>query len=66
MGAMSEYEFQLDIRLDGKYYCRIYQYGIPGTVGITDDFDTDEEVIDAANEIILLYDVNNTNPLVRR
>lgn len=52
MTRMSEYEFQLDIRLDGKYYCRIYQHGIPGAIASTDDYDTGEEALEAAEEII--------------
>ena len=52
MSWMNEYEYQLDIRLDGKYYCRIYQHGIPGAVASTDDYDTEEEALEAAEEII--------------
>ena len=46
------YEYQLDIRLDGKYYCRIYQHGIPGAIASTDDYDTEVEAIEATEEII--------------
>ena len=49
---MNAYEFQLDMRLDGKYYCRIYQHGIPGAIASKDDFDTEEEAIEAAEAII--------------
>ncbi len=52
MTRMSEYEYQLDIRLDGKYYCRIYQHGIPGAITSTEDFDSKEEAIEVAEEII--------------
>jgi hypothetical protein len=46
------YEYQLNIRLDGKYYCRIYQHGIQGAIASTDDYGTEEEAIEAAEEII--------------
>ena len=46
------YEFQLDIRLDGKYYCRIYQHGVPGAIATTDDYDTEEEAMEAAKKLI--------------
>jgi hypothetical protein len=36
------YEYQLDIRLDGKYYYRIYKHGIPGAIASTDDYDTEQ------------------------
>ena len=52
LSFMNEYEYQLDIRLDGKYYCRIYQRGIPGTIASTEDFDSEEEALEAAEEII--------------
>jgi hypothetical protein len=38
---MREYQglqFQVDIRIDGKYYCRIYQFGIPDAFATTDDY----------------------------
>jgi hypothetical protein len=49
---MKAYEFQVDMRLDGKYYCRIYQHGIPGAICFTDDYDTEEEAIEAVEGII--------------
>jgi hypothetical protein len=52
MRYMNEYEFHLDMRLDGKYYCSIYQHGIPGPIAFTDDYDTEEEAIEAAKERI--------------
>jgi hypothetical protein len=55
---MNEYEYQLDIKLDGKYYCRIYQHGIPGPIFFTDDFDTEEEAIEAAEELFRGLRVN--------
>ena len=53
MRWMNEYEFHLDTRLDGKYYCRIYQHGIPGAIASTDDYDTGQEAIEVAEGIIL-------------
>jgi hypothetical protein len=55
---MHEYEgmlYQVDTRLDGKYYCRIYQYGIPGAIASTDDYDKEEEAIEAAEALIQEY-----------
>ncbi len=49
------YEYQVDNRLDGKYYYRIYQHGIPGAITTTDDYDTEEEAIEAAEAIIQEY-----------
>jgi hypothetical protein len=49
---MKAYEFQVDMRLDGKYYCRIYLHGIPGAIAPTDDCDSEEEAIEAVEEII--------------
>jgi hypothetical protein len=54
MNFMNNYEFHLDIRLDGKYYRRIYQHDIPGTIAITVDYDTEEPVTEAAEETILV------------
>jgi hypothetical protein len=50
---MNEYEYQLDMRLDGKYYCRIYQHGVPGAIATTDDHDTEQGAIEAAKSLIL-------------
>jgi hypothetical protein len=52
MRYMSEYEYHLDNRLDGKYYCSIFQHGVPLPIAFTDDFDTEEEAIEAAKEFI--------------
>jgi hypothetical protein len=52
MEAMDQYEYHLGIRLDGKYYFSIYLYGIPGPIAFTDDFETEEEAIEAAKEIV--------------
>ena len=49
---MSKCEYQVDIGLDGKYYCRICQHGIPGKSATTYDYDTDEEAIEAAKVLI--------------
>ena len=62
MRCMSEYEFQVDIRLDGKYYCRIYQHGIPGAITSTDDYDSEEEATETAKEIILEIQTTNEEP----
>jgi hypothetical protein len=59
---MSEFEYQLDIRLDGKYYCRIYQHGIPGAIASTDDYDTEEEAVEAAEAIIQEYQAKADEP----
>ena len=52
MNFMNDYEYHLGIRLDGKYYCSIYQHGIPGPIAFTDDCDTEEEALEAAKQII--------------
>jgi hypothetical protein len=52
MGAMNQYEYYLNMRLDGKYYCSIHQHGIPGPIAFTGDFDTEEEATEAADEIV--------------
>jgi hypothetical protein len=52
---MNQYEYQVDMRLNGEYYCRIYQYGIPGAIALTDDYDTEQEAIEAAKAIIREY-----------
>ena len=57
---MDEYEYHLEIRLDGKYYCRIYQHGIPLAIAVTDDFETEEEAIEAAKEIVDRFRENQT------
>jgi hypothetical protein len=49
---MSKCEYQVDKRLDGKYYRRIYRHGIPGKIATTYDYDTDEEAIEAAKVLI--------------
>jgi hypothetical protein len=54
-GQMFEYEgllFQVDTRPDDKFYCRIYQHDIPKALDKTDDYDTEEEAIEAAKEVI--------------
>ncbi len=50
------------MRLDGKYYCRIYQHGIPGAIASTDDYDTEEEATEAAKGIILEIQTTNEEP----
>ena len=52
---MIEYEemqYQIDIQMDGRYYARIYKAGIPGPIFFTDDFDTKDEAVEAAIQII--------------
>jgi hypothetical protein len=55
MYEYEEMQYQEDIRIDGKYYCRIYKQGIPGSIDSTDDYDTEQEAIGAAKAIILEY-----------
>lgn len=52
MVAMNKYEYNLEIRLDGKFYCSIYMHGIPGPIAFTDDYDTEEKTKEAAKSII--------------
>ena len=58
MRWMDKYEYQVDLRLEGKYYCRIYQHGIPGEIASTDDYDTEEAAIEAAEALIQEYQAN--------
>ncbi|MHA2403428.1 MAG: hypothetical protein ACXADH_10595 [Candidatus Kariarchaeaceae archaeon] len=54
-GRMFEYEgllFQVDARPNDKFYCRIYQHDIPKALNKTDDYDTEEEAMEAAKEVI--------------
>lgn len=52
MERMNDYEYHLDMRFDGKYYCRIYKHGIPGAIASTDDYDTEDEALEAAKRLI--------------
>ena len=52
MSYMSKYEYHLDMRLDGIYYCRIYLHGVPGAIFFTDDYDLEEEAIEAVKVLI--------------
>ena len=45
-------QFQVILRIDGQYYCRIYKPGIHLALFFTDDFDTEEEAVEAAKAII--------------
>jgi hypothetical protein len=54
MTFLHVYEYHLGIRLDGKYYCRIYQHEIPGTIATTEDFDTEDDAVEASKGIILV------------
>jgi hypothetical protein len=52
---MYEYEgmqYRVVIRLDGKYYCRIYKHGIPLALYSTSYFNTEEEAIRDARKRI--------------
>ena len=62
MRCMSEYEYQLDMPLDGKYYCRIYQHGIPGAIASTDDYEKQEDAIEAAEALIHEYQAKADEP----
>jgi hypothetical protein len=59
---MDKYVYQVDTSLDGKFYCRIYQFGIPQPLASTDDYDTEEEASEAAEVLIQEY-LANTNEL---
>ena len=52
---MDKYVFQLSTRLDGKYYCRIYQFGIPDAIATIDDYDEQKDAIEAAEATIQEY-----------
>jgi predicted RNase H-like HicB family nuclease len=45
-------DFQIDIREEGEFFARIYVPDVPGPSFFTDDFDTKEEAIEAAKQII--------------
>jgi hypothetical protein len=45
-------QFQLVLRIDGRYYARIYTPGIPLALFFTDDYDTQEDAIASAKAII--------------
>ena len=48
--------------LDGKYYCRIYQHGIPGAIASTDDYEKQEDEIEAAEALIHEYQAKADEP----
>jgi hypothetical protein len=54
-------EFHLNMRLDNKYYRRIYLHGIPGAVASTDDFDTEQEAIEVLGRMIQVCQVKIIN-----
>jgi hypothetical protein len=56
-GKMDRYVYQLATRLDGKYYCRIFQFGVPHQLASTNDYDTEEEAIEAAELLIQDYQI---------
>ena len=55
---MDKYVYQVDTRLDGKYCCRIYQFGIPDAIATTDDYDEQKDAIEAAEATIQEYQAN--------
>ncbi len=55
---MDKYLYQVDTRLNGKYYCRIYQFGIPDALASTDDYDEQDDAIEAAEALIQEYQAN--------
>jgi hypothetical protein len=61
MRKMNGYEYQIDIRLDGKYYCRIYQHGNPGAIASANDYETEEEAIEAAKVLIQEHQAKTSN-----
>jgi hypothetical protein len=54
MRVMNEYGYHLEIRLEGKYKCSIYRHGIPLPFAVTDDYEMEEEAIEAAKRLMLL------------
>jgi hypothetical protein len=52
---MDKYIYQVDTRLDGRFYCRIYQFGIPDALASTDDYDDQDDAIQAAETLIQEY-----------
>ena len=62
MRRMNEYEYQVATRLEGKYYCRIYQFGIPQQLATTEDYDEQEDAIEAAEAIIQEYQAKTDEP----
>ena len=49
---MDKYLYQIATRLDGKYYYRIYQLGIRQQFATTDDYDEQEDALEAAEATI--------------
>jgi hypothetical protein len=49
---MDKYVYQVDARLDGRFYCWIYQFGFPDALATADDYGKQEDAIEAAEEII--------------
>jgi hypothetical protein len=56
-GKMDRYVYQLATRFNGKHYCRIFQFGVPQQLASTDDYDTEEEAIEAAELLIQDYQI---------
>ncbi len=59
---MDKYLYQVDTRLDGKYYCRVYQFGIQDALDTTDDYVEEEDAIEAAEVIIQEYQAKTGEP----
>ncbi len=59
---MEKYVYQLASRLDRKYYCCIYQFGIADALATTDDFDEQEDAIEAAETLIQEYQAKTGEP----
>jgi hypothetical protein len=62
-GKMDRYVYQIATRLDGKYYCRIFQFGVPQQLASTDDYDTEEEAIEVAELLIQDYQIKTDDTL---
>ncbi len=54
-------EYQIDERIDGQFYCRIYNQGLPlpGPIFFTDNYPMEEEAIEAAKEKIREHRATN-------
>ncbi len=59
---MDKYVYQVDTRLDGKYYCRIYKFGIPQQLVTTEDCTEQEDAIEAAETLIQEYQAKTGEP----
>jgi hypothetical protein len=55
---MDRYIYQLSTRLDGKYYCRIFQLRVQQQLEATDDYDEQKDAIEAAEALIQEHQAN--------